>query len=567
MRSISLGLIGVVACLPLVSAIRAPFLKQVGNATWTFGNDLWNVTQEGIYATKVYFNGTELVGSASGHYMGYDGENNFIWTSATITSRGEDYIDVSFACKEGELHWVIFEGLAGAYQYFVNRNLPNISILRTLWRLDPKLFLNGRTYLRDQPLPDFSLYQNATKVQDETWQLANGTFITKYDFSDYVRERDFYGIHGPGFGSWYIHPRTDYYNSDHLSQTLAVHRESATGDSVQLNVVQDTSHFRVGEKVAQPHGKIWGPWLWYLNKGNAEDAERQAKEELSKWPYDWLKDPAYQSRGKVAGVLRLSDGRPGSGAAVFLGDTDTARRPSVQGRDYYYTTYADQDGRFSVKDVRSGTYGLYAWSNGGALADVYTNFSKSDVKIVTGITTDLDTLTWSVPDQGKRLFSIGEFDKKALGFSNGGPPYRHGVSDQSPANLTFTVGKSRTSDWYYAQALVGTWAVEFDLGHQALARRGNGSSATLSLSFAGYSQSAAMDVTINGQLLGSLGTETFASDPSLYRSGKTSGEWRFVQYRVPADALKGGANRLGFTVTRYTQWRGFMWDSIVLEWS
>ena len=46
--------------------------------------------------------------------------------------------------------------------------------------------------------------------------------------------------------------------------TDQVHRESATGDAVQLNVVQDTSHFRVGAKTPQPVGKIWGPWLWYL---------------------------------------------------------------------------------------------------------------------------------------------------------------------------------------------------------------------------------------------------------------------------------------------------------------
>jgi rhamnogalacturonan endolyase len=45
---------------------------------------------------------------------------------------------------------------------------------------------------------------------------------------------------------------------------MQVHRESSTGDAVQLNVVQDTSHFRVGAKTPQPMGKIWGPWLWYL---------------------------------------------------------------------------------------------------------------------------------------------------------------------------------------------------------------------------------------------------------------------------------------------------------------
>ncbi|KAK8050992.1 polysaccharide lyase family 4 protein [Apiospora rasikravindrae] len=562
------SLIGFIACVSPVFANRRLFLEQIDNTTWTFGNDLWNVTQGAVYASKLYFRGSELVGSAAGHYMGYDGENNFVWTSAAITSQGKDYIDVGFSCEEGELHWVIFDGLAGAYQYFINRALPDLSILRTLWRLDPKLLLNGRTYLRDEPLPDFGLYQNATKVQDETWQLANGSFITKYDFSDYVRERDFYGIYGPNVGSWYIHPGTDYYISDHLSQTLTVCTSRVChGDSVQLNVVQDTSHFRVGEKVAQPAGKIWGPWLWYLNDGAVEDAKRQANNELAKWPYPWLMDPAYQSRGGVTGQLTLSDGRPASGAAVFFGDTDTTRRPSVQGRDYYYTTQADHEGRFTLENVRSGTYGLYAWSNGGALADVYTNFSKSSINIAVGSTTNLSSLTWTVPDQGKRLFTIGDFDKKALGFRNGGPPYQHGVSDRSPANLTFTVGTSEVSDWYYAQSLVGTWTVEFDLAQEALllGAGGNGS-ATLSLSFAGYSQSTAMDVTINGQIIGSLGKDIFSSDPSLYRSGKTSGEWRFVQYRIPRAILKEDVNTLGFTVTRYTQWRGFMWDSIMLEW-
>lgn len=240
----------------------------------------------------------------------------------------------------------------------------------------------------------------------------------------------------------------------------------------------------------------------------------------------------------------------------------------MQGRNYYYTTQADAEGRFSLEGVRSGTYGLYTWSNGGAIKDVYTNFSKSDIDIVAGATTQLSSLTWNVPDKGKRIFTIGDFDKKALGFRNGGPPYQHGVSEQSPASLTFTVGKSEVSDWYYAQSLVGTWTVEFDLDHHTWLQRGSGHdySARLSLSFAGYSQSAAMEITINGRLLGSLGKDSLASDPSLYRSGKTSGEWRFVQYTIPRAVLSEGINVLGFTVTRYTQWRGFMWDSIILEW-
>jgi rhamnogalacturonan endolyase len=92
-------------------------------------------------------------------------------------SNTSDYIDISFSSTYGDLHWVIYPNLAGAYQYFVNKALPDISIFRTLWRLDPARFTNGYTTTKDAPLPDFSLYANATKVQDETFQLADGSYV------------------------------------------------------------------------------------------------------------------------------------------------------------------------------------------------------------------------------------------------------------------------------------------------------------------------------------------------------------------------------------------------------
>jgi rhamnogalacturonan endolyase len=98
-----------------------------------------------------------------------------VYTSASIVSDSKDYTDISFSSKEGDLHWVIYPDLAGAYQYFVNKALPDISILRTLWRLDPQRFTNGYTTTKNAPLPDFALYANATKTQDETFQIADGS--------------------------------------------------------------------------------------------------------------------------------------------------------------------------------------------------------------------------------------------------------------------------------------------------------------------------------------------------------------------------------------------------------
>lgn len=137
-------------------------------------------------------------------------------------ARGENYIDVSFTADLGEFHWVIFDDLPGAYQYFVNRALPTLGVFRSLFRLDNQTFPNGRTNTKDEPLPPWYLYQNATKVQDETWELANGTYITKYDWSAFIRDIDFYGVYGEDFGSWYIRPGGDYFNGNHLKQELIV---------------------------------------------------------------------------------------------------------------------------------------------------------------------------------------------------------------------------------------------------------------------------------------------------------------------------------------------------------
>lgn len=145
----------------------------------------------------------------------------------------------------------------------------------------------------------------------------------------------------------------------------------------------------------------------YLNDGNKADADKRWKQENRAWPYKWFKDAAYQSRGAVSGRLVLSDGRPASGAAVFLGDSNSALSTADQGKDYYYTTYADKQGHFTIEDVRAGTYGLYAWGNGGRIADVTTSFVQNDIIVSKHKKTDLKSLKWTVTDIDKRIFQIG----------------------------------------------------------------------------------------------------------------------------------------------------------------
>jgi len=102
------------------------------------------------------------------------------------------------------MHWVIFNGLAGAYQYFVNRALPVLGEFRTLWRLDNETFTNAYNADKDGVLPPLSEYAASTKIQDETWKTPEGGYLTKYDWSGFVREQEYWGVYGGNFGSWYL---------------------------------------------------------------------------------------------------------------------------------------------------------------------------------------------------------------------------------------------------------------------------------------------------------------------------------------------------------------------------
>lgn len=506
------------------------------------------------------------------------------WTSASIVSSGTynatDYIDVAFTASEGDFHWVIFAGLPGAYQYFVNRALPTLGEFRTLWRLDNTTFTHGRNNIRDAPLPPLADYLPQNKVQDETWLSPNGTtgtYLTKYDFSAFLRAQTAYGVYGDGFGSWYIHPGKDYYNGNHLKQELTVHRESATGDAVQLNVIHGT-HFMVSSADEFPVGRLWGPWLYYLNDGSVDDAEARAAVELAAWPYPWFdsNDTAYHTRGSVSGQLLLSDGRPAAHAAVFLGDNHPTKTSLDMGSDYYYTAYADADGHFTFTQVRAGadvSYGLQAWSNGSSIADVTTVFRQNDITVATntseGETTDLGMLEWTVSNKTK-LFQVGDFDRYAYGFRYGGHPYEHALVAKCPANLTYTVGTSATEEWCFGQTYQGNWTIAFEVGAEEEDETDGAShNATLIVSIASYSKGTTASIIANDvHIVGNLtsGTPFLLNDPGLYRSATVAGEWRYLEFDFDARILHKGWNNITFEVTNNKTWHGIMWDSIILEW-
>jgi rhamnogalacturonan endolyase len=325
------------------------------------------------------------------------------------------------------------------------------------------------------------------------------------------------------------------------------------------------THYQATSRDSFANGKIWGPWLWYLNDGSKSDAAQRWEKEDAAWPYKWFNDDAYQSRGKIQGRLLLSDGRPASGAAVFLGDNRNSSISTLdQGQGYYYTTYADDQGKFDIHDIRTGTYALYAWGNGGAISDVTTNFTQNDVVIRQSKNTNLKDLTWPVSDKSKRIFQIGALDRKTdeFGLADPNRPFEHGRISKCAANLTFTVGSSKTEDWCFGQSAVGTWSIAFPIASLA----NDSSAARLTLSLAGFSQGTSADVLLNGAKVGNITSASLLNSQDTYRGATRAGEWRLLEFPVKKEGLKEGGNKLDVRVTTATQWRGWLWDGVVLEW-
>lgn len=285
----------------------------------------------------------------------------------------------------------------------------------------------------------------------------------------------------------------------------------------------------------------------------------------------------------MSGKLVLSDGRPASNAAVFLGDDRPNKTALDMGSTYYYTSYANEDGEFEFKDVRAATYGFQAWSNGSTIADVSTSFLLNGVVVDKTTTatskTDLGTLEWEVSNKTK-LFQIGDFDRHSYGFQYGGAPHQHALVAKCPADLVYTVGESTTSDWCFGQTYQGNWTVRFNIdSNSTIASRSStvssrsSTNATLIVSLAGYSSGTSSKIWANDVLVGNLtsgvvgtnATTGLVSDPCLYRSGTGAGEWRYFEFGFDAGLLAPGWNKVWFEVTRNNTWHGFMWDSVILE--
>ena len=351
-------------------------------------------------------------------------------------------------------------------------------------------------------------------------------------------------------GVWFVNPSIEYLSGGASKQELVCHYgDNDNPDPILLNYWRGT-HYGGGASCNVAAGEAWskvvGPMFVYVNslasfssptkaeldtlaatagnptvpaawKENAtalwQDALRQAKNETSKWPYEWVSGVDYphkEARANVRGQLVLHDplapaplkkftsltiglahpdtvlpaGGGRAAAPSARSGTDTPPSPAAangatpaggpprggfagrggfggprtidwvhDAKHYQFWNDGDADGNFTLSNVRPGTYTLHAFADG-----VLGEFAQTQITVEAGQDLDLGKIQWNPVRFGKQVWEIGVPNRNSSEFFKGdgdnywlwGWPLRYALL--FPNDLTYTVGTSDwRTDWFFEQ--------------------------------------------------------------------------------------------------------------------
>jgi len=388
-----------------------------------------------------------------------------------------------------------------------------------------------------------------------------------------------HGVSGETTGLWMTMGSVEYYNGGPTKANQKVHGTDTTPVLLWVFHGQHFGSAKIEKAADEPWDKIAGPLFIYLNSGTNsaqlwEDAQRQAGEEQSAWPYDWVNETNYPlARGAVTGTLHIAGQSTGDALMVLA---QPGAYWQLQSEGYQFWTRAAADGRFTIPKVRPGVYSLFAHVPG-----VVGEYELANVVVSANQTNDLGWLDWNPPRRERRLWRVGTPDLSAGEFRFGSRMRQFGLwwrylEVMGTNDLIYHVGTSTAADWYYAQSVVamddGTyfcpvWNVEFVLTHLPP------SPAVLTLDLAG-GVGGTLLTAVNGSSLNNL---SITNDASIYRSATRSGLFWHLELSFDPGLLQPGTNVISFRVSKAAPWtnsyatkpvypgRGVMYDCIQLE--
>ncbi|XP_058081199.1 uncharacterized protein LOC131229304 isoform X4 [Magnolia sinica] len=456
-------------------------------------------------------------------------------TSFKVILEDENQVEVSFTrtwdpSLNGTLiplnidkRFIVLSGSSGFYSYAIYEHLqgwPDFTLNQT--RITFKLRNDKFHYMaisdnrqRIMPMPEDRepprgqplAFKEAVRLINPINPDLQGEVDDKYEYSCEDKDNKVHGwiCFDPPVGFWQITPSDEFRTGGPLKQDLTSHVGPTT-----LAMFMG-GHYS-GEDLmpkftdGEPWKKVFGPVFMYVNSGWAgtdplslwEDAKLQMLIEVESWPYSFPVSedfPNSDLRGSVSGRLLVvdwflsEDYISADSAYVGLalpGDVGSWQREC---KGYQFWSRANSDGFFSINNIRTGDYNLYAWVP-GFIGD-YRN--DETITITEGCDIDLGDLVYEPPRDGPTLWEIGVPDRSAAEFfvPDPNPMYvnklyinhpdkfrQYGLweryADLYPdEDLVYTVGVSDyQKDWFYAQVTrkkdnnsyqATTWQIKFTL--------------------------------------------------------------------------------------------------------
>ncbi|XP_024169234.2 probable rhamnogalacturonate lyase B isoform X2 [Rosa chinensis] len=573
----------------------------------------------------------------------YNGINNLLEVQNTETNRGikgtkftvivenEEQVEISFTRNWNhknkhvplniDKRFIMLRNSSGFYSYAIYEHLKewppfNLPQTRITFKLSQEKFRymaiadNRQRYM---PLPDDRL-PDRSKVLDfpEAVLLVHpiepefeGEVDDKYQYSC---ENQNLQVHGwicmdPPVGFWQITPSNEFRSGGPLKQNLTSH-VGPTCLAMFLSAHYSGEDLVLKLKPDEPWKKVFGPIFIYLNSAPDakdslslwEDAKAQMMTEVQSWPYEFPAShdfPPSDQRGNLSGRIRVQDRYVSdtyilaNGAYVGLAPPGDAGSWQRDCKGYQFWTRADQNGYYSINDIREGNYDLYAWVP-GFIGDYRYD---ETINVTAGCDIDIGDIVYEPPRSGPTLWEIGIPDRSAAEFyvPDPNPKYinklyvnhpdrfrQYGLweryADLYPEeDLVFTVGVSDyTRDWFFAHVTrkkddgkyqSTTWQIKFRLDNVSQTK-----TYTLRIALA-TANVAELQIRVNDSKTDSpvFTTGVIGHDNTICRHG-IHGLYRLYTIDVPGTLLVEGDNIVFLTQAMSTSpFQGLMYDYIRLE--